>query len=266
MKQETRLRKQLYVSAGLSEKEAVLFDVLLQQGEMAATELEKASGLKKNTYALVKSLEAKKLLLPFKRDGRQWYQVAPPDRLHDLIVEQENSVKQTRHMLDQMLPALKSAYRLAVNKPVVRYYEGEAGLREVFRDIYAPKNEPVYGAVDADKIEECLKGFTLRELIPSRIESQLAVKCCFNNTAFGLRNLAHDKQENRESLIMDKDKYPLPAEIETYEDKVAMMSFRQGEFVGLIVENEDFALTLRSVFRYLFDVTRADRTREPAQS
>ena len=82
------------------------------------------------------------------------------------------------------------------------------------------------------------------------------MKCCFNDNEIGRWLKEHDSEQNRESLLMDKDKYPLPAEIEAYENKVALMSFKQGDFIGLIIENEDFAITLRSILKYLFDHMR----------
>ncbi len=62
----------------------------------------------------------------------------------------------------------------------------------------------------------------------------------------------NDKTQLRKSILIDKKKYPLPAEIDVYEEKIAMLSFNKGEFVGIIVENKDLAESLRSIFKLSF--------------
>ncbi len=104
-----------------------------------------------------------------------------------------------------------------------------------------------------DRIEGVFQGFAEKDLIPSRLKTGLAVKCIFNDTPYAKDLHQRDKKENRESLLFDSEKYPLPAEIESYEDKVALLSFKKGEFIGMIIQNEDLAITLRSILKFLFD-------------
>ncbi len=73
-------------------------------------------------------------------------------------------------------------------------------------------------------------------------------------TFFGDSPVAKELQKNdatsyRESFLLDKEEYPMPAEIDIYQDRVAMLSFKKGEFLGLVIENEDFAQSLRSIFK-----------------
>ena len=48
----------------------------------------------------------------------------------------------------------------------------------------------------------------------------------------------------------------MPAEIDIYEDKIAMLSFNKDDFTGLVIENKAFAQTLRSIFKIGFDLTK----------
>ena len=61
-----------------------------------------------------------------------------------------------------------------------------------------------------------------------------------------------DKKQLRESVLLDKKTYPLPAEIDVYEDKVAMLSFAKGQFVGLLIQNKDIATSLKTIFKLAF--------------
>jgi hypothetical protein len=61
-----------------------------------------------------------------------------------------------------------------------------------------------------------------------------------------------DAESFRESYLVNKLDYPLPAEIDVYEDKIAMLSFEKGEFVGLLIENQALATSLKSLHKLAF--------------
>ncbi len=249
MNQVNRLRKQLYISIGLSDKEGVVYDVLLQKGELAASSIEKETGLKKNTYTLLKSLVRKKLVVPFLRDSIQWYQAASPDHLEDLLNEQYQSINQTKQLLGQLMPVLKTSYTMAVNKPTIRYYEGEEGIKNVFSDIYSAKDEPVYGCVDLEKADSVFPKHILQDLIPLRVKHNLFAYSLVSDSKQAREIKLHDEQQLRQTVLVNKEKYPLPAEIDVYENKIAMLSFERNEFVGLIIENQPFAQTIKSILK-----------------
>ncbi len=58
---------------------------------------------------------------------------------------------------------------------------------------------------------------------------------------------ANDKAEFRETLLIPGDKYPVPTDIEIYDNKVMIASWH--EKLGIIIESKEVATTLRSVFR-----------------
>lgn len=247
----------LFVACGLSEKEALLYRILLENGELPAKKIIDLSKMKKgNTYALLHNLRAEGLVVSFKREKKTWFRPESPAKLQDLVKKKTAEVERTRGALDDLLPKLSSQYKLAVGRPTIRYFEGKGGLKEVFEDVYAPKKEPVLGAVDVDQVEAVFKGFPKGTLIPKRMKNKLRVKVLFNDTQLARELHGNDKKENRVSVLLNKEKYPLPADIEAYGDKIALMSFREGEFMGMIIENKDFAVTLRSIFAFIFDNLR----------
>ena len=52
---------------------------------------------------------------------------------------------------------------------------------------------------------------------------------------------------------MNKSTDPLPAEIDVYEDKIALLSFTKGKFVGILIQNQDIATSLKTIFKLAFD-------------
>lgn len=244
----------LFRQLGLSEKQAKIYRVLLGRKTARAALLSKKSGINRsNTYVLLTDLVKRGLVRELTKGQVKSFQAVEPAKLLQLARQRQRDLEAAGKLAEEMVPELTKEWKASVGRPVVRYYEGAEGLQEVFGDIYAPKDEVVYGAVDAEKIDSFLSDHSKGVLIPSRLKNKLEVKCVFNDNTLGKWLKENDSTQLRESLLFDQNDYPLPAEIEAYEDKVALMSFKEGDFVGVIIQNQDFAITLRSVLRYLFD-------------
>lgn len=199
-------------------------------------------------------LEAKKLVVMVQRDGRAYYQAQPPDSLRLLAEAQLVAAAHTREAFEQLLPDLKSHYAMSVGKPTVQYYEGEKGLQTVFTDIYAKKTTPVYGCVDLEKTEAVFPTQVLKELIPLRIKNKLFAYSLLADSPAARKTHQEDVSHLRSSVLVDKQDYPLPAEIDVYEDKIALLSFEAGSFIGIVIQNEAFATTLKSIFKLALQI------------
>lgn len=239
---------------GITDKEAKLYWILLNSGQVPAAELIKKSGLKKgNTYALLNNLKLKGLVTSFMKDKKAYFQAEPPQRVFELLQFKLEQTNQAKLFLDQLLPKLSSRYKMGVGKPIVQYYEGQEGVQKMYEDVYSPKNEPVYGAADVDKPGVVYPEYVIKKLVPQRVKNKLLVKSFFNDSATAQLLLTKDEKEYRESVVLDKDRYPLPAEINVYEDKIAIMCFREGNFIGVMIEQEEMATTVKSILKALHD-------------
>jgi sugar-specific transcriptional regulator TrmB len=259
MKQSTQLRRQVFISCGLSDKEATLYDLLLTKGQASASELEKESKLKKNTYTLLKSLVRKHLALPIRGKGREVYQAAPPMQLHALVISQEESTKQTRKLLESALPDMLSDYRFITGKPVIQQFHGEEGLKEIFDDVYADDKKEILGCVGLEHPHEAMYSHIMGKLMPVRVKRNIVTRALNTNSPRSQEILKRDKEELRETFLTDQTRYPLPAEIDVFNNKIAFLSFVKDDFSGVIIENKEFAESLTSVFRLLFDLLRSKK-------
>lgn len=257
MKQNTHLRRHVFTSLGLSTKEARLYDTLLERGTTQAAVLEKESGLKKNTYTLLKSLEKKGLVSLIKKDGRKYYQATDPQQLESLVKKQKQSLTKITQSLSFIMPDLRSNYSLNVGKPTIRYFEGEEGLKEIFADIYAAKEDAVYGCVDLEIADKVFPKYIIKKLIPTRIENKVMAYSLVADSTKSKEMLKHDPDQLRKTVLLDKEQFPIPAEIDVYEDKIAMLSFERDRFIGVIIENKVFAKSLRSIFKLAFSLAPA---------
>lgn len=254
----------LFRHAGLSDKQATLYRLLLTDGEARPSTLSKKSGLKRgNVYALLKDLAFRGLVNEFEKEKVTYFRPEPPEKIASLIEAREKDVSIAKSLAADLLPRLTSQWKTSIGKPVIRTYEGETGIHEVFQDIYAPKKDIVYGCVDLEHADQAFPEHILKKLIPVRIRNKVVAHSLVADSPQARQIAAQDAAQLRKTTLVDKSKYPLPAEIDVYDDKIAMLSFEKGEFIGIVIQNEAFAQSLRSIFK-LTNRTTPDATNSEA--
>lgn len=256
MSQEKELRLQLYVALGMSLKEATVYDLLLHGGEMQARNIELETGYKKNTYVLLKNLEKKGMVLRLEMGQRIYYQPMPPQNLVQLAGKQVRAAQRQATLLAEILPTLASVYSQSVDRPVVRYVEGEDGFRELYKTVYNQDIPASYGCLDLEKEEKLVPNMMGSELIPERVKRGSRAYALLANNPLGKEVMSRDEEELRESILIDPKDYPLPAEISVYGDKVVLLAFKRGGMTGVLIENKEIAKSLESVYRLLFRLWR----------
>lgn len=246
----------LLMDAGLSEKESKVYRILLEKGTLKAGEIIKLSGLKKGiAYNILYKLAKEGLITQFDKEKKLTFQVTDPEKLHAYVDRKKQAINNVVHRIEEMLPQMKSQYKLAVGKPTIQYFEGVEGIKAVFEDIYAKKEKTniVWGCGDLDRADIAIPDHVVKYLVPKRIRNKLLAMSFFTDGSVGRLLHENDVKQVRKSILIDPKEYPLPAEIDVYDDKIALLSFKKGEFIGMIIQNQEFATTLKNIFRLAFN-------------
>lgn len=252
----------LFRHAGMSEKQAKLYRLLLMDGQSRPSTLAKKSGLKRgNVYALLKDLAFRGLVTEFEKDKVAYFRPEPPEKLASLIQAREKDVEIAKSLARDLLPRLTSQWKTSVNRPIVSLYEGKDGMETVFEDIYGPKggDNIVWGCVDIERVHVEFPEKLEKKLIPMRKKHRWLAKSIFVDNEGGRALKARDNTQLRQSYLIDGKRFPLPSEIDVYDDKITMLSFEHNEFVGLVIQNASFAQTLRSIFKLAYRAAQHQR-------
>ena len=120
---------------GLTASQANGYLALVEHGSLSPVELAAhTSESRTNGYQICDKLEA--LGLARKLPGaRATYAPESPVRLRQLLLSQQQSLKQATSELNSLLPNLLRNYRLATDKPGVVYLEGTDSLQTIYEDI-----------------------------------------------------------------------------------------------------------------------------------
>ncbi len=235
-------------TTALNPKEIALYELLLKLGPSTARDLVvKTKESRTNLYNILSSLKEKHLVYEKSSPrGKKTFCPEPPEKIEELIEEQERKIKKTKADFLNNLPILKQLFLTSQQRPVVRYFEGIEKFQKIYDETLTEGVKEisvivsVYGYV---KMDEYLKGYAKKRAelgIKTRIISDKIV----------------DSAVEKNDIILNKErKYwpmPIPTEINIFGNKVALMSYREN-LVGLIIEDKDFAETTQKIFNQIWN-------------
>lgn len=119
----------LLTQLGLKEREAQVYLALLELGESPVQPIARKAGLQRpNCYAVLESLVERGLASYNLNGSRRRYAAEDPQKLTTILEEQSR-------LLQEALPGLRSLHNRAPGKPKVRYYEGLAGIKQIYEEV-----------------------------------------------------------------------------------------------------------------------------------
>ncbi|MCK4650284.1 hypothetical protein KAT36_03560 [Candidatus Pacearchaeota archaeon] len=230
---------------GLTDKEIKVYLACLKSGTALVQDIAKNAGTYRTyTYEILKSLKEKGLVSYVIKSGKQYFEVAEPEKLINILKEKENKIK-------KILPNLKELHKSSTEKPKVELYENKEGLKTILDDIINTKKEIlVYGSTEKQlKILE----FYFPNYITRRVKAKIHTRVITEKSPQTIEMLKSEKKEFRESRFILKFEFPTVTYI--YGNKVAMISLEK-EIIGLIIESKAIANTQKQVFELLWKLAK----------
>ena len=230
---------------GLTDNEVKVYLACLKLGTALVQGIaKKANTYRTYTYEILKSLIEKGLVSYVIKNGKQYFEVAEPEKLLNILKEKETKI-------NKILPDLKNIYKTSIEKPKVELYEGKEGLKTILDDIIRTKGEVlVYGST-AKQIQ--ILQFYFPNYIRRRVEAKVHTRVITEKSTRTIEMLKTEKKDLRESKFIVKMDFPTITYI--YGTKVAILSLEK-EIIGLIIENESIANTQRQIFELLWKIAK----------
>ncbi len=167
------------------------------------------------------------------------------------MYKQSQKQKNLARNASELLPELISLHKVG-DRPRVRCYEGLAGLEYVYEDTLSSK-EDIYSTSDYEEMHKTLPKY-FDTYYARRVKKGIFIHTFVADTPLAHIRKANDNKEARETFLIPKDKFPVPTDIEIYGKKVMFASWR--EKLGVIIESQEIATTLRSVFKLALEESK----------
>jgi sugar-specific transcriptional regulator TrmB len=229
---------------GFSEKEVLVYLALLELGRGTVTEISRKAGINRPTaYHILSSLEAKELVKLSGKEPKEEYVAESPDQIEELLqkkIERDQIyIKEAR----KIIPELRSMHNV-IDRPKVLFYEGKEGLEKVYEDTLT-SSETIRAYANVDEMHEALPNY-FPEYYKRRTKRGINIRAIFPANKTGFERAQQDTNEARESAIVPADKYYFSPEINIYDNKVMIASWK--EKLGIIIESKEIADAMKTAF------------------
>ena len=240
-------KKQLQ-SLGLSGKEAELYLNALEMGTFSVMGIANKSGLKRPTcYLILDELVKKGLVSIIPKTKKLLYFAESPDVL---IRQAEENIS----LAKKIAPPLHAIYNAGQKQPVIKFYSGQKGIRNIYEDILKSKIKEYFYSGSAEKLIEMAGKEFIDEWIKKRVNKGIkAYGIRMKKTEVPEKIYQETKSALREIRYAPADIY-LPDTVVIYGKKVAIISTKKSDF-GFLVESEEFAETMLGMFKALWKLS-----------
>jgi len=143
---------------GLSDKEIAVYLALLALGTGSVREIARIAKINRGTtYDILKSLAALGLVSSIAQKSKHHFVAEDPGELLGLIKKKRGELAVMEHELGNHLSELQSLHKRGGEKPVVRYFEGPRGIRELLGQVLLvmeEAHEKLYYVYSSSSIRE----------------------------------------------------------------------------------------------------------------
>lgn len=251
------------VDFGLTREEARVYAMLLGKTPQTILAVSRQLSLPRTTvYDLTKSLIEKGLLERIVEYKRMKVRAYEPTILESAIQKEKDHVVQLEENLTFLKSQLPYGLGLAIQTQV-RYYHGATGFRQMMWNALAAKDEHVGYSIfgRSDVVGEKTMELWMEEMIKRKIKDRVIINPKKESldflTASG-QGVARAKYQ--QTRILDEKSLAISGDTTIYNNIFAVAWWREGEVVGVEIENPELVKTQKSIFEILWKLAKPVRT------
>ncbi len=248
MKERSNETAETLLSLGLSKREVSVYIALLELGRATVTKISRKAGINRTTgYDILDMLAHKNLVRLSGKEPREEYAAESPDKIIMLLEQKLSETEKQLSIAKEFLPQLKSMHTIQ-DRPQVRFYEGIQGLKEVYEDTLT-STEPIVAYAAYEDMHKTLGNY-FPEYYKRRAKKGISIRGIVPATDASIERASHNKEEKRDIAIIPKDTFDISPDIEIYDNKVMIASWR--EKLGIIIESREIAHAMKKIFGLAF--------------
>jgi len=227
---------------GLSDKEIKVYLATLKMGSQPASVIAKHSGVNRATvYDIFDHLIKKGLASKIDKGAAIYFQILDPENLINYLERDKKEyirkIEKEKTVLSEILPAIKSIENPASTKPKVQFFEGEKGVREAYENTLK-SSEPIRSYANVEEMHKGLPNF-FPEYYKRRKKAGIKIRAIMPDNKLSIERHKQDAKELRKSKLVDHNKSSFSPEINIFDDKVLIASWR--EKMAVIIESQEIA-------------------------
>jgi sugar-specific transcriptional regulator TrmB len=246
------MNKDILINLGLTEDEAIIYNVLLEGGFMPArTVATRANIGRPLTYKILDDLIAKEVVEKKDTGGKiSLFAPVHPRELEKLLEKKKTDIENTKKALDESIGQMISKYNLFIGKPNVQFYEGIEGIKKVALDSLNSQTD-ICSFVDTDAVLEIYPDLN-KEYVGKRLNNTIKKKIISTDSPI-VRSIAKTDDKNFTEQRIVKQKIHFATVVMIYDNKVSFITLDPKRNIGVIIEDPDIYKTNKAIFDYIWE-------------
>jgi len=236
--------KNFLLSLGLSEKETNVYLALLNLGKGTVSEIARQAEMNRTTgYDILSRLVNYGLVSVSGKEPKQEFVAESPDKVVNFLESKKQETEKQIVEAKTFLPQLKSIHNVG-GRPKIRFYEGKEGLKQVYEDTLT-SHEAIRAYATVDDMHAGLPDY-FPKYYQRRAKKGIHIRAIVPKTPTGIDRSKQDRAEARETALIPPDKYYFSPEINIYDNKIMIASWR--EKLGIIIESPEIADAMKKIY------------------
>jgi sugar-specific transcriptional regulator TrmB len=235
---------------GLSDKETAVYLALIELGPSSVRIVaDKAEINRGTTYDILKSLISAGLVTYYHKQTKQFFVAEPPEKLLAALDDREEKLAAVKKEIKESLPRLQAIFERSGNRPAVKFYEGDQGMKQILQDVLetmknrADKTYFVYSSGTAEDRKHLYAAMT--DFNKKRTDKKVVVRVISLGEAGGVFGL-----DERRQIPATSGSLKMTHEL-IYGGKIAHIGLDDsGNSIGVVVENESVYQMQQQIFEF----------------
>ena len=251
------MHEDILKNAGLSEKEAAVYEKMLETGPISVGKLLKLIPYKRgDMYNITQALCNKGLAREELKSGILTYTLEDPEKLSSFIIDEQERAKIALKSMNTALPQLKSLYNLSLQRPGVRFFEGEEGVWKVLNDTLTSQTELLFFG-DNDAIEKHIPNID-EKYVRERKRRALKKRLVMFDTP-SARAFAQSSDALTDVHLIPSTTSDIRSIMHIYDGKVSYVTFLKDSMIGVLIEDIALFELHRSIFEFLWQSSQTGK-------
>jgi sugar-specific transcriptional regulator TrmB len=208
------------------------------------------------TYEALKRLSKKGLVkIRAKQNTRiKYFEVEEIASLENALAKQRENIESALDNLQSIIPELRSLQKGGSDRPVVLFYEGPEGIKNVLLDTLAQKPQEIISFASADFLHVGYDAAFLEKYWAKRTQMKIPSRGIMPGTARAKSFFTEEKNRSqlRRIKFIPPELYDFENEIDIYGDNISITSLAKDNEYGVIIRSRNIAKGLRSLFELLW--------------
>ncbi len=244
MKKEFQELEKDIEKLGLSSKEAKVYIALLDLGRGNVTKIASRAVINRTTtYDILSTLTEKGLVAVSGYEPKQEYEALAPERIVDYLFHEQAKIEEKKKSAKDLVPRLEAMFHKS-DRPKVVFFEGAGGMEKAYEDTLT-STEPIRAFATVDDMHRGLPHY-FPEYYKRRAGNGIFIRAIVPDTQIGRDRAAKDADEMRMTALVPADKYYFSPEINIYDDKVMIASWR--EKMGIIITSKEISDAMKKIY------------------